>query len=113
MSDQAAHFALNAAAGAVADAVIGTQYQILAKLRWIALGLQQDLAIETPGPMGCAVSHATLAEALAACCDRIAHEEAVLDKLMRMRRGLLADEEWERVENRGRDNGDGKLAGAL
>ncbi len=103
----------DAVADVVADALIETQRQILAKLRWVALGLQQDLAIERPGPRGCAVSPATLAEALAACCDRIEQEGAVLDKLVRMRQGLQADREWERADDRERDNGNGRFAGAI
>jgi len=98
---------------ALMSAAIDTQQQILAKLRLVAAGLQQDLAMEDPDQRGCAVNGATLAEALATCRDRIALEEAVLEKLRRLRQGLALHGKWGQADERERGNGNGKSPGAL
>jgi len=115
VTDASAHMDAAALSDAIAlmGAVIDTQQQILAKLRLVAAGLQQDLAMEDPDQRGCAVNGATLAEALTTCRDRIALEEAVLEKLRRLRQGLALHGKWGQADERERGNGNGKFPGAL
>ena len=76
-----------------AEAAIRVEQDVIDKLRQIAVGLQQDLALaagdaspDVPGDGG-----VTLTSALRACRERIACESAVLAKLQQLRQGLVAD----------------------